>query len=139
MILNYLMKRLELCLDDCKKSILNIIFITRVINVVVLYMYIFMFQLIEKCYANENFPKPNIEVIDKLYRSLPSEFLETKHFLQLLNESNQAIWPDSSASLYVYIEHIYNQLLQFKTSMKVKLCLYSFNLNPILNKLMVRK
>lgn len=79
-----------------------------------------MFQLIEKCYENPNFPKSNIEVVDKLYKSLPSEFLDTKHFLMLLNESNQVIWPDSNVSLYVYIEHIYKQLLQFEASMKVK-------------------
>lgn len=92
-----------------------------------------MFQLIEKCYANSKFPKSSIEVIDKLYRSLPSEFIDTKHFLQLLNESNQAIWPDSSASMYVYVEHVYNQLQQFETSMKVKLCFYLFYLYLSLN------
>jgi len=80
-----------------------------------------MFQLIEKCYQNTNFPKLNIEVIDKLYKSLPSEFLGSKYFILLLREANQVIWPDSGSSLYTHMEHIYDQLQQFKTSMKVRL------------------
>jgi len=79
-----------------------------------------MFQLIEKCYQNTHFPKSNIEVIDNLYKSLPSEFLGSKYFIMLLKEANQVIWPDSGSTLYTHMEHIYDQLQQFKTSMKVR-------------------
>jgi len=79
-----------------------------------------MFQLIEKCYENPHFPKSNIEVIDNLYKSLPSEFLSSKYFIKLLKEANQVIWPDSGSFLYTHMEHIYEQLKQFKTSMKVR-------------------
>jgi len=78
-----------------------------------------MFQFIDKCYQNPNFPNSNIEVIDNLYKSLPSDFVDSKYFLQLLKEVNQVIWPDSGTSLYVHVEHVYDQLLQFKMSMKV--------------------
>lgn len=59
-------------------------------------------------------------MIDKLYKSLPSEFVDSKHFILLLKEVNQMIWPDSSITLYVHVEHVYEQLQQFKTSMKVQ-------------------
>lgn len=78
-----------------------------------------MFQLIEKCYENTNFSKSNIDVIDNLYKSLPSEFLDSKYFILLLKEANQVIWPDSGICLFTHMEHIYDQLQQFKTSMKV--------------------
>ncbi|XP_060850821.1 death domain-associated protein 6-like isoform X2 [Rhopalosiphum padi] len=77
-------------------------------------------ELIEKCYQNINFPNLNIEAIDKLYNSLPSEFLSSKYFIKLLREANQVIWPDSGINLYTHLEHIYDQLQQFKTSMKVQ-------------------
>jgi len=79
-----------------------------------------MFQLIEKCFQNIYFPKSNIEVINNLYKSLPSEFLGSKYFIMLLKEANQVIWPDSGSTLYTYMEHIYDQLQQFKTSMEVR-------------------
>ncbi|XP_015366655.1 PREDICTED: CAP-Gly domain-containing linker protein 1-like isoform X2 [Diuraphis noxia] len=77
-------------------------------------------ELIEKCYENNNFPKSNIEVIENLYKSLPSEFLGSKYFIKLLKEANLVIWPDSGSFLYTHMEHIYEQLQQFKTSMKVQ-------------------
>ncbi|KAL5235627.1 hypothetical protein ACI65C_003037 [Semiaphis heraclei] len=77
-------------------------------------------ELIEKCYENTHFPKSNIEVIENLYKSLPSEFLGSKYFITLLKEANQVIWPDSGSFLYSHMEHIYDQLLQFKTSMEVQ-------------------
>ncbi|XP_003241599.1 reticulocyte-binding protein 3 isoform X2 [Acyrthosiphon pisum] len=77
-------------------------------------------ELIEKCYQNTHFPKSNIDVIDNLYKSLPSEFLGSKYFIMLLREANQVIWPDSGSPLYTHMEHIYEQLQQFKTSMKVQ-------------------
>lgn len=83
-----------------------------------------MFQLIEKCYQNKKFPKSNIDVMEKLFRSLPFDFINTKHFILSLKEANQVIWPDSSLALYSLVEDIYNQLLQFETSMKVKLSYY---------------
>lgn len=44
-----------------------------------------MFQLIKKCDKNAYFPKKsNIEVIDKLYRSLPSEFVNNENVFMLL-------------------------------------------------------
>lgn len=58
--------------------------------------------------------------MDKLYKSLPAEFFNSKYFVSLLKEANQVIWPDSKTSLYVHVEHVYNQLLQFEASMKVK-------------------
>jgi len=79
-----------------------------------------MFQLIEKCYENTHFPKSNIEVIENLYKSLPSEFLGSKYFIKLLKEANLVIWPDSGSFLYTHMEHIYEQLQQFKTSMEVR-------------------
>lgn len=78
-----------------------------------------MFKIIEKCYANPNFPNSNIAIIDKLYDSLPIEFLDSKYFIKLIEEANQVIWPDSSKSLYVHIEYVHNQLNQFEASMKV--------------------
>ncbi|XP_050524134.1 metacaspase-2-like [Daktulosphaira vitifoliae] len=73
-------------------------------------------DLIEKCTQNFNFPKSNIKLIDQLYKSLPSEFTESKMFISLLTETNQKVWPDSGHSSYVYVQHIYEQLQQFKTS-----------------------
>jgi len=83
-----------------------------------------MFQLVEKCYENPHFPKSSIEVIDNLYKSLPSEYFGSKYFIKLLKEANQAIWPDSGRFLYTHMEHIYEQLQQFKTSMKVRIINY---------------
>ncbi|VVC45347.1 Hypothetical protein CINCED_3A021222 [Cinara cedri] len=77
-------------------------------------------EFIEKCYQNANFPNQNIQLVDKLYRSLAPEFVESKYFLLLLKEANQAIWPDSSVSLYIHVEHVYNQLLQFHSSMEIQ-------------------
>ncbi|XP_050059643.1 interaptin-like isoform X2 [Aphis gossypii] len=77
-------------------------------------------ELIEKCYQNKNFPNSNIEIIDKLYNSLPAEFLSSKYFIMLLKEANQIIWPDSSITFYTHMEYIYDQLQQFEASMKVQ-------------------
>ncbi|KAF0767125.1 interaptin-like [Aphis craccivora] len=77
-------------------------------------------ELIEKCYQNKNFPNSNIEIIDKLYNSLPADFLSSKYFIMLLKEANQVIWPDSSITFYTHMEYIYDQLQQFKASMKVQ-------------------
>lgn len=78
-----------------------------------------MFQLIEKCYQNPNFPNSNIEKIDKLYNSLPSEFVNSKYFLRLLKEADSAVWPDTNSSSYTHIDHVYEQLLLFQSSMTV--------------------
>lgn len=80
-----------------------------------------MFQLIEKCYENPYFPKSNIEAIDKLYRSLPPEYLDTKYFLKLLDEVNKIVWPDTRLHLYVHMDYVHKQLLQFQTLMEVKI------------------
>lgn len=84
-----------------------------------------MFQLIDKCYKNSKFPNSNITVIDKLYKSLPSDFVDSKCFVSLLEEVNQIIWPDSSINKFVNVEHIYDQLVQYKSSMKVLFTYYS--------------
>lgn len=97
-------------------------------------------EFIDKCYQNPKFPNSNIEVIDNLYKSLPSDFVDSKYFLQLLKEVNQVIWPDSGTSLYVHVEHVYDQLLQFKMSMKAqdsKISLENEEMNT--NKLMKLK
>lgn len=83
-----------------------------------------MFQIISKCYENKNFPPSNIKMIDKLFKSLPLEIVTTKSFTSLLREVNQIIWPDSSKVLYIHIEHIYEELMDFKTSMEVKFIYY---------------
>jgi len=87
-------------------------------------MYNFLFQLIDKCYENPNFPNSNIEVIDNLYKSLPFDFINSKHFKLLLKEVNQVIWPDSGTSLYTHVEHVYDQLLQFKISTEVLIYIF---------------
>lgn len=87
---------------------------------IIKYVHFGMFQLIEKCYQNKNFPNSNIEIIDKLYNSLPADFLSSKYFIMLLKEANQVIWPDSSITFYTHMEYIYDQLQQFKASMKVR-------------------
>lgn len=59
-------------------------------------------------------------MIDTLYKTLPPELLDSKRFLTILKEANLAIWPDSGKMLYdMHIEHIYDQLQEFETSMKV--------------------
>lgn len=80
--------------------------------------------MIDKCYENPNFPNSNIEVIDNLYKSLPSDFVDSEEFLKLLKDVNQTIWPDSGTSSYLYVKHVYDQLLQFKASMEVYIILY---------------
>lgn len=84
-----------------------------------------MFQFIDKCYKNSNFLNSNITVIDKLYESLPSDFVDTKYFVSLLEEVNQIIWPNSSINTYVNVDHIHDQLMQFQSSMKVLFTYYS--------------
>lgn len=83
-----------------------------------------MLQFINKCYENPNFPNPNIKVIDNLYKTLPHEFVTSKLFMSMLEEANTKIWPDSGVTSYVFIEHIYDQLNQFKTSMVVNFTNY---------------
>uniref|UniRef100_A0A2H8TMX4 Death domain-associated protein 6 n=1 Tax=Melanaphis sacchari TaxID=742174 RepID=A0A2H8TMX4_9HEMI len=77
-------------------------------------------ELIEKCYQNKHFSNLNVEKIDKLYNSLPSEFLNSNYFIKLLREANKIIWPDSGITLFIHLEHIYDQLQQFKASMQVQ-------------------
>lgn len=78
-----------------------------------------MFQLIEKCYKNPNFPDSKIKVVDELYKSLPDEFVQSKYFVAMVKEANNKIWPDSKISSYVDIDSIHEQLNQFKASMEV--------------------
>lgn len=63
-------------------------------------------------------------MVDELYKSLPHEFVNSKLFVSILEETNTKIWPDSSIAFYVHIEHIYDQLNQFKTSMEVSFTSY---------------
>lgn len=55
---------------------------------------------------------------------MPSEFVDSEYFVLLLKEANKRIRPDSRASLYYYIEQVYDQLFQFKTSMEVQITNY---------------
>lgn len=71
-------------------------------------------ELIAKCYENTNFSKSKIKVVDKLFKSMPPEFVYPKHFIALLEEVNSKIWPDCNISLYEHIEHIYKELNKFK-------------------------
>lgn len=77
-------------------------------------------------------------MIDKLYKSLPFDFVNSKHFVLLLKEVNQIIWPDSSITLYVHVEHVYEQLKQFETSMKVQQLLLNTSTYLILGKLFLK-
>ncbi|XP_050420218.1 uncharacterized protein LOC126833109 isoform X2 [Adelges cooleyi] len=76
-------------------------------------------ELIEKCYDNVKFPKSNIDTIKTLFKSIPSDFTESKLFIKLLREANQSVWPDSSAESYVHLENIYDQLRQFKSAKRI--------------------